>query len=304
MLDQVRHPPHGPARIAVGNEHRDGRLLQKQRSGTGPVALGMECAARRIGVEGACVEIPEIEADQRAVHVAGEPGGDLRQQVVHPGVDECNPNTGAFNLAGPPGGHRRIQRLDLYRPFQAAFEELDCAPHPVCVVRQPPARHHVASAIGHREEYRAASGRGRLGVARDDPTQDALGLDAVDSNARTVAKHQRVTSARCTVADAQRRSRKLHRPAQREGERGRRRIIGAAHRGDHCADPLQDRHRVRIRSPACRRRPGILRRGHRKTGSEQYRHDQSTSPGEKCNRPHGWSASHRQWSNCVEEGGG
>ena len=208
MFHQVRHSPHGPARIAVGNEHRDRRLLQQQRRGSGPVALGVKRAARGIGVEGTRVEIPEIEADQNAVLVAGEPRCDLRQQVVHSGIDQCDPDAGASDpvlvAGGRRGGDRRIQRLDPRRPFESAQEVLDGARRSVLGVRQPPARHYIAGAIGQCEEHRSAPDPSRFGVARHDPAQDAVVLDAVDSDACTVGKHQRMTDPHISVTDAKR----------------------------------------------------------------------------------------------------
>ena len=64
------------------------------------MALGMEGAVGGIGVEGACVEVPEIEADEHAVRVSGESRCNPRQPIVHAGVDVRDPN--------PP--HSRIAR--------------------------------------------------------------------------------------------------------------------------------------------------------------------------------------------------
>ena len=84
-------------------------------------------------------------------------------------------------------------------------------------------------------------GTGRLGPGRHDPAKDALGLDTVDPDPRPVAKHQQVADAHRAVPNAQRLARKLDPPAQRKRERGSRRLVGAAHGGDHGADPILDR---------------------------------------------------------------
>ena len=234
MFDEIRHPRHVVSRVAVGNEFRNRGLLQDQRRGTGPVALRMECAARGVGVEGACIEIPEIEADESAIRVACEPGSDLRQEVVDSGIDERDPHARRRALACcRQSGHRGIQRLDLHRMFQAAVEVLDRASRPVIVVGEPPARNHVTPAVGDGEEHWAAPGRRRLGVARHDPAPHAARLDAVDSNARAVGEHQRVPRAHLAVAYAQWFPGQLHRPTQRHGEHGGRRLVGGTHRGDN-----------------------------------------------------------------------
>ena len=204
---------------------------------------------------------------RRAVHVAGEPGGDLRQQIVHPGVDHRDPDAGGCGRAPGRGGHRRVQRLGAHDPLQVASQVLDRARHPVLVVRQPPARHHVASAVRHRQEHRAAPGPDRLGVARHDPVQGAVRFDAVDPDPGAVGEHQRVAGAERTVADAQRTSRQLHRPAQGEGERGGRGIVGAAHRSDHGAHPIPGY-----------REAGVRLRRARETGAEERRRDQHAGP--------------------------
>ena len=275
MLDELRHPRHVVARVAVGNEHRDRRLLQDQRRGAGPVALGVKRAVGGIGVEGACVEVPEIEPDERTIRVAGESRCDSWQPVVHAGVDVRDPNVPLLRVARRGGGHRRIQRLDLDCPFQVAFEKLDRAPHPARVVHEPPARHHIARAAGQGEEHRPIPGTGRLGVGRHDPAEDALGLDAVDPDPRPVAQHQRVADAHGTVPDPQRLARKLDPPAQRERERGSRRLVGAAHRGDHGADPILDRRRrFGTRLHDHRHRCGARCRSDGRTGNEERRYGQ------------------------------
>ena len=290
MFHQVRHPPHGPPRITVGNEHRDGRLLEQQRRGSGSVALGMECAARGIGVEGTRVEIPEIEADQLAVLVAGEPGSDLRQQVVHSGIDQRDPHTGACGpvrgMGGCRGGDRGVQRLDARRPFQTAQEILDGACRPGRVVGQAPARHHIAGAVGHREEHGPGSVRGGFGVGRKHPAQETFGLDAVEPDARAVGEHQRVACSHLAVADSQRLARKLDRTSHRQGERGGRGIVRAAHRGDHRTEPLPDHdgHGARSGTGCGERR--ALRRGNPTIGNERRRCDQGERQSAQRNRLH------------------
>ena len=265
VLDEAPHPRHVVARVTVGHERRDRRLREEQRRGAGPVASRVERAAGGVGVEGARVEIPEIEADEAAVLAAGEPGTDLRQQVVHPGVHERHPDHAALD----PAGHRGVQGLGARHPFEVASQVLDRARHPVFVVREPPAGGDPAVAAGHREEHRARSGAVRLGVAHHHPAQGPAGLDAIDPQARAVGEHERAADAdRVAAAGAQRLARELHRPARREragpgfagivrraGAAGIAPVTGAAQRGQRGVHPLPGR-----------RRPGIPRRRTREVG--------------------------------------
>ena len=295
MLDQLRHPRHVVARVAIGDEHRDRRLLQDQRRGARAVALGVERAAGWVGVERAGVEVPEIEADEHAVRVSGEPRCNPRQPVVDTGVDVRDPNAPDSRVARRGGGHRRIERLDPHRLLQVAQEELDRARRPVRAVGQSPSRHHVACAARDREEHRPVPGTGRLGVGRHDPAKDVLGLDAVDPDPRPVAKHQRVAHTHRAVPDAQRLARELDPPAQRERERGCRRLVGAAHGGDHGADPILDpRRRFGTRLCDHRRRCGARRRSDTMTGNEKRSQGQSEDSRTWCVDWHGSFAPYRR----------
>ena len=78
---------------------------------------------------------------------------------------------------------------------------------------------------------------------------------------------------------------RLDRAAQRVGEHGGRRLLDAAHGGDHGSDSLHDRLRVRRRGRNERRRPGIFRGHDDKRRGEQGRDDQRASAGAKHHAP-------------------
>ena len=147
-------------------------------------------------------------------------------------------------------------------------------------------------------------GAGRLGVGRHDPAKDALGLDAVDPDPRPVAKHQRVADAHRPVPDAQRLARKLDPPAQRERERGSRRLVGAAHGGDRGANPVLDRcWRFGTRFRDHRRRCGARCRSDGRTGNEECCYGQCAGSRTWCIDWHGlFAPNRRRWFRVAASG--
>ena len=90
-----------------------------------------------------------------------------------------------------PHRDRGVQGLGARHPFQAASQVFDRAGHPVFVVREPPAGHHPAIAVGDCEEYRTP---GRPERARRSSPRPGAG--------RRRARYDRSASARRRGASA------------------------------------------------------------------------------------------------------
>ena len=306
MLDQFRHPRHVVARIAIRDEHR--RPAPRPESATRCACRGAGGGTRcgRDCVEGACVEIPEIEADERTVPVAGESRCDRRQPIVHAGVDVGDPNVSIPRVARCGGGHRGVQRLDLDRTFQIAFEKLDRALHSVARRtrgRRPAITLHAlpasASSTGRCPDRTARRRSPRPGEgcprARCGRSGSALRREASASGGRPPVR----------VPHAQRLARKLDPPTQRERERGSRRFVGTAHRGDHGADSILDRRRrsgTRFRDH--RRGRGARCRSDGRTGNEERRYGQCADSRTWCIDGHGSFAPNRRRRFASQRRGG
>ena len=160
--DQRRHARHGVPRVAIGHQLDHRGLGEQNACGLRAVSRGVERVGRRIAVERLPVEVPVVVAEDRAVAIARQACGDLRQEVVDPGIDLANRNADGVGARR----HWRVQRLGRAGRPQPVIQVLQPLGPALVVIAQLPGGVDRAAVV--RQHEQAGQSGGAAEIARAD----------------------------------------------------------------------------------------------------------------------------------------